>query len=79
MSTTEAQIIQAIAEQLGLSPEDVDRGALLREELNLGPIELNDLLSNLSLKFKVSFEPDDIEHLNKVEDLVSLVEDNLLD
>lgn len=79
MLTTEAQIIQAIAEQLGLSPEDVDKDALLREELNLGPIELNDLLSNLSQKFKVSFETDDIEHLNKVEDLVSLVEDNLLD
>lgn len=79
MSTLDAQIIQAIAEQLGLSPEDVDRGALLREELNLGLIELNDLLSNLSQKFKVSFETDDIEHLNKVEDLIVLVEDNLLD
>lgn len=79
MSTLEAQIIQVIAEQLALSPEDVDRGALLREELNLGPLELNDLLSNLSQKFKVSFEPDDIEHLNKVEDLIVLIEDNLLD
>lgn len=79
MSTTEAQIIQIIAEQLGLSPEDVDRSALLREELNLGPIELNDLLSNLSQKFNITFEANEIEHLNKVEDLVSLVEDNLLD
>lgn len=79
MSTTEAQIIQAIAEQLGLSPEDVDRDALLREELNLGPIELNDLLSNLSQKFKVSFETDDIENLKKVEDIIVMIEDNLLD
>lgn len=79
MSTLDAQIIQAIAEQLGLSPEDVDSDALLREELNLGPIELNDLLSNLSQKFHITFEADEVEHLNKVEDLVSLVEDNLLD
>lgn len=79
MSTLDAQIIQAIAEQLALSPEDVDRNALLREELNLGPLELNDLLSNLSQKFSITFEPDDVEHLNKVEDLIVLVEDNLLD
>ena len=79
MSTLDAQIIQAIAEQLALSPEDVDRGALLREELNLGPIELNDLLSNLAQKFNISFESDEVEHLNKVEDLIVLVEDSLLD
>lgn len=76
---TSVDIIQAIAEHLGLNPEDLDRHALLREELGLGPIELNDLLSDLSQKFNVSFEPDQVEHLNKVEDLVSLIEDNLLD
>ena len=74
-----ADIIQAIAEHLALNPEDLDRQALLRDDLNLGPIELNDLLSALSAKFNISFEPLEIEHLNKVEDLVSLVEDNLLD
>lgn len=76
---TSVDIIQAIVEHLGLNPEDLDRHALLREELGLGPIELNDLLSDLSQKFNVSFEPDEVEHLNKVEDLVSLIEDNLLD
>ncbi len=79
MSTTETEIIQAIAEQLGLTPDDVDKNSLLYDDLNLGPIELNDLLSKLSQKFNISFEPDQIEHLSKVEDLVLLVEDNLLD
>lgn len=72
-------IIKAIAEHLGLNPEDLDRNALLQEELGLSTIELNDLLLNLSLKFDVTFKPDEVEHLSKVEDLVSLVEDNLLD
>lgn len=76
---TDIEIIQAIAEHLALAPEDLDRQALLRDDLNLGPIELNDLLDSLSQKFNVSFEPDDIEHVKKVEDLVMLVEDNLLD
>lgn len=75
----EIQIIQAIAEDLGLSPEDVDRHANLREELNLGPIELNDLLAYLSQKFNVTFDDVDIEDLKKVDDLIVLVEDNLLD
>ncbi len=75
----ETEIIQAIAEHLGLLPEDLDRHALLREELCLGPIELNDLLTHLSHKFNVHFDPDEIENLNKVGDLIVLVEDNLLD
>lgn len=77
--TTEAEIIKAIAEHLGLAPEDLDREASLRDELNLGPIELNDLLSNLSQKFNVSFEADEVESIQKVDDLIVLIEDNLLD
>lgn len=76
---TANEIIQVIAEHLGLSPEDLDHQALLRDELNLGPIELNDLLSQLSQHFSISFEPEEIEGLKKVEDLIVLVEDNLID
>ncbi len=79
METTEIQIIQAIAEYLGLSPEDLDRHALLQEELNLGPIELNDLLLNLSQRFSITFKPDEVRDLKKVDDLIVLIEDNFLD
>ena len=75
----ETKILQAIAEHLGLSPEDLDRHALLREELNLGPIELNDLLSDLSQEFDVSFDQEEVEDLKKIDDLIVLIEDNLLD
>ena len=74
-----ADIIKTIAEHLALNTEDLDRQTLLREELNLGPLELNDLLSALSHKFHVTFESDEVENLIKIEDLVNLVEDNLLD
>ncbi len=76
---TSADIIKTIAEHLGLNPEDLDRHALLPEELGLGPIELNDLLSNLSQKFNITFEAAEVKSLRKIEDLVVLVEDNLLD
>lgn len=75
----ETKIIQAIAEHLGLPPEDLDRQALLREELNLGPIELNDLLDDLSEKFDVTFDSLDLEEVKKVDDLIVLVEDNLIE
>lgn len=75
----EIQILQAIAEYLSLSVDDLDRHALLRDELNLGPIELHDLLSYLSEKFSVSFDETDIENLKKVDDLIVLIEDNLLE
>lgn len=77
--SSEVEIIKAIAEHLALAPEDLDRQALLREDLGLGPIELNDLLNFLSEKFHIVFEPSDIEGLSKIEDLLSLVEDNLID
>ena len=75
----ELEIIQAIAEHLGLSIEDLDRHALLRDDLNLGPIELNDLLTYLSQRFNVSFEGEEVENLKKLDDLIVLVEDNLID
>lgn len=75
----ELQILQAIAEHLGLSVEDLDRHANLREELSLGPIELNDLLDFLSQKFNVTFDEVDMEDIKKIDDLIVLVEDNLID
>ena len=79
MTPTSLDIIKAIAEHLALSPEDLDRDALLQEDLGLGPIELNDLLTTLSQKFNITFEAAEVENLHKIEDLISLVEDNLLD
>ncbi len=76
---TEKQILQVIADYLGISPEDIDKQASLRDDLGLGPIELNDLLNELSEKFDIIFDPEDVEGLQKVDDLVMLVEDNLIE
>lgn len=73
------EILQAIAEHLGISAEDLDKQASLRDDLGLGPIELNDLLNFISGRFNISFTPEDLENLETVDDLVVLIEDNLLD
>lgn len=74
-----AQIIQVIAEHLGVPAEELDRNASLKEELGLGPIELNDLLTELSKKFDIVFSPEEVADLQTLGDLLELVEDNLLD
>ena len=73
-----AKIIAEIAGSLGLTPTDINRHALLADDLNLGPVELSDLLTSLSDKFQVDFNPEDVGSLRTVDDLVGLVEDSLL-
>ena len=74
----QSEIIAAIAENLGLAPADIDRHALLQEDLNLGPVELSDLLSSLSTHFQVHFNPEELEGVRTVDDLIVLVEDSML-
>ena len=45
------EIMEAIADYLGIVASDIDKHANLREDLNLGPIELNDLLSDFVNRF----------------------------
>ncbi len=72
---TQKEIIEEIAKYLGVTPADIDQHASLAEDLELGPIELADLLSALSTKFNIAFDPADVENLRTVNDLVVLVED----
>lgn len=74
----ELEIIKAIAQNLGLAPEELDREASIRDDLALGPLEINDLLESLQRRFNIVFESDEVENLKTVNDLVVLVEDNLL-
>lgn len=78
MDDTQKQIFAAIAESLGLSPSDLDRSSDLTEDLTLSPIELNDLITNLSGKFNVILSSEDLSELKTVDDLLVLIEDNLI-
>jgi acyl carrier protein len=73
------KVVDTIAEHLGLAPQDLDKEALLREDLGLGPVELSDLLNELSQKFDITFNPEDLTSLQTVEDLIVLVEDNSIE
>ncbi len=73
--TLQTQIIEEMAKHLGVSPQDIDLSSSLQEDLGLGVVELSDLLSFLASKFEVEFDPEDIEHLRTVNDLVEAIED----
>ena len=75
----EKRIIQAIADHLGVAPEDIDRESLLKEELGLTRLEMNDLISNLAKEFSITVAPEEVTGLQKVEDLIVLIEDNSLE
>lgn len=69
------QVVEEMAKHLGVSPQDIDLSLSLADDLSLGPVELSDLLSYLSDKFNVTFDPQDIEYLRTVNDLVETIED----
>lgn len=73
------EIIEAIAKHLGVTAQDIDVNASFFDDLGLSPIELADLLSELSEKFDVTFDPAEAEHLKTVNDLIVMIEDQSLE
>lgn len=69
------QVIEEIAKHLGVTTADIDAHALLEEDLALGPVEVADLLSALSEKFGITFDPQETENLKTVHDIVVAIED----
>lgn len=69
------EIIEKIAEHLGVTSNDIDVNASLVDDLELGPVEISDLLSELSTHFNVVFMPEDVAEIKTIEDLVVLIED----
>ena len=76
---TSVEIIKIVSENLGVNPDDIEKDSLLREDLGLNTIELNDLLSTLAKKFNISFNPQEAQSIETIEDLIHMTEDSLLD
>lgn len=69
------EVLNFIAKHLGVTPQDIDLNSSLVDDLELGPIEISDLLAELSKEFGVMFMPEDIGEIKTVDDLVVLIED----
>lgn len=73
------QIIESIADSLALPVADIDVESHLQDDLGLNPVEIADLLGDLSQKFKIVFDPLETESIKTVGNLVELIEDKLLE
>lgn len=71
----QTEVIAEIAKHLGVTPQDIDIGAGLSDDLGLGPVEMADLISAISQKFDVIFSSADLQSIKTVNDLVVAVED----
>lgn len=69
------QVVEEIAQHLGVTPQDINPDAQLSEDLGLGPVEQADLLEAVATKFNVTFNPSDVEGVETVNDIVVMVED----
>lgn len=77
--TDQKQIIDAIADNLGLPPADIDVESHLQDDLGLNAVEIADLLGNLSEQFNIVFHPNEPAQVKTVGDLIELIEDKLLE
>lgn len=77
--SNQKEIIEAIAEHLTLPVSDVDLESHMQDDLGLNRVEIADLLTWLSRKFNIIFDPTDMEDIETVGDLVDLIEDKLLE
>ena len=62
---TQKEVIKEIAQYLGLAPNDLDGHALLQEDLNLSPVELNDLIAHLSATFDVILPTEELSEVKQ--------------
>lgn len=76
---TQRDIIEAIADSLGIPITDVDPNAHLKNDLGLNPIEIADLISNMAQRFGIIFDNSETQNLGTVNDIIVLVEDKLLE
>lgn len=76
---TQRDIIEAIADNLGIPITDVDPNAHLKDDLGLNPIEIADLIGNLAQRFGIIFDNSETQNLGTVNDIIVLVEDKLLE
>lgn len=75
----EQQILATIAEALTLPVADIDKHSSLQDDLGLNPVEIADLIDNVSKKYNIVFDPLEVEQVRTVSDLVELIEDKLLE
>ncbi len=71
------RIIALIIEKTGVEPEDVSESSYLEDDLNIGEIELLEIISALEEEYNIEFEEKEKENAKSIMDLVEVVEEKV--
>ena len=72
------KIIDITSNQLGIPKEELSLEVDFVKDLNLQKVEIADLALTVEHEFQITLPPERIAEINTLEDLVTLVSDNLL-
>ncbi len=71
------RIIAIIIEKTGADPEDIKESSYLEDDLNIGEIELVEIISAIEDEYKIEFDDNKKENITSVIDLVEIVMEKL--
>lgn len=74
--TIKDKVKQVIASKAGIEPKEVSEDMFFEDDLNLGELEVTEILETLEDEYKVDLL-DDQENLMSVKDLIDLLEERL--
>ncbi len=66
-------ITRIIAGKTGVDPEEITEESYLEDDLNIGEIELLEIIVALEEEYAIEFEEEEKENIESVMDLVELV------
>ena len=70
---------EMIADQLGVSPEEVTETASFKDDLDADSLDLFELVSSLEDEYGVEIPTDDLEKLNTVGDVMDYLKEHGVD
>ena len=67
---------QIIAEEMDISPEEINEEQSLRDDLEMDKISILQVIMALEVDFGIELEPEDIEQIRTVGDALSYIRDD---
>ena len=67
------RIIAIIIDKTGVEPEEINESSYFEDDLNVGEIELMDILGAVEEEYKVEFDEEEKEKIESIVDVAELV------
>jgi acyl carrier protein len=68
-----AKVIEIIINKTGMDPEEISEDSYFEDDLNVGEIDLIEIIGALEEEYKIEFEEEEKEKLKSVMDIVEVI------